>query len=113
MKKKYYHKKLIRDKIPEIIKAHGGEFELRKMSNKEFEKELKRKLIEETKELIGTSKHGMINELADVLEIIKSLSDHYKIDFKSIEKYQKDKRLKRGGFKKKLYLVWSDGPAGK
>jgi len=113
MIKKYYHQKLIRDKIPEIIKAHGGEFELRKIDDKEFEIELKKKLIEEAKELTEIPKDRVINELADVLEIIKSLSAHYKISFKNIEKYQTDKRRKRGGFKKKQFLVWSDEPAGK
>jgi len=37
---KYYHKKLIRDKIPQIIEASRGEYETRVLKGKELEKEL-------------------------------------------------------------------------
>jgi len=111
--KKYYHKKLIRDKIPEVIKANGGKYEIRSLDTTEFENELKKKLLEETKELTSAKKGDEINELADVLEITKSLSNHYKISFNNLQKYQTEKRRKRGGFKKKLFLIWSDQPAGK
>lgn len=113
MKKKYFHKKLIRDRIPEVIKASGDTGKVRKLSLKEYDKELKKKLVEEAKELAEASKDGILNELADILELTKSIADHYKIRFSAVEKYQKEKRLKRGGFKKKLFLVWSTGKAGK
>jgi len=51
--KKHYHKKLIRDKIPELIQSRGGAFETRLMNGKEYEKELRNKLIEEAKELMS------------------------------------------------------------
>jgi len=111
--KKYYHKKLIRDKIPEVIKSNGGKYEIRSLDNEEFETELKNKLLEEVKELISAKKGEEQNELADVLEITKSLSSHYKISFSNLQKYQLEKRRKRGGFKKKLFLIWSDQPAGR
>jgi len=39
---RYFHKKLVRDKIPEIIKLKGDEFEIRVMDREEFEREIKR-----------------------------------------------------------------------
>jgi predicted house-cleaning noncanonical NTP pyrophosphatase (MazG superfamily) len=45
MRKKYYHQKLIRDKIPEGIKASGDDYETRVLGKTEFEKELKKKLV--------------------------------------------------------------------
>lgn len=111
--KKYFHKKLIRDKIPEIIKAAGDEGKVTVLSAKEFEKELKKKLVEEAKELAHAPKAELLNELADVLELTKSIASNYKIRFSAVEKFQKEKRKKRGGFKKKLYLVWSTRPQGK
>jgi predicted house-cleaning noncanonical NTP pyrophosphatase (MazG superfamily) len=111
--KKYFHKKLVRDRIPEIIKANSGEFELKNINDEEFEIELKKKLLEETQELVSASKENVLNELADVLEVIKSLATHYKIPFSKVERCRVDKRKKRGGFKKKLFLVWSNLPAGK
>jgi predicted house-cleaning noncanonical NTP pyrophosphatase (MazG superfamily) len=113
MKKKYYHRKLIRDKIPEKIKTEGGKDKIRIMTRVEYEKELKKKLIEESKELMKTPKDSLINELADILEVIKSISSHYKIPYSKVEKFQEAKRKKRGGFKKRLFLIWSSEKAGK
>jgi predicted house-cleaning noncanonical NTP pyrophosphatase (MazG superfamily) len=113
MRKKYYHQKLIRDKIPEKMKKTGDEYETRVLSGALFEKELKKKLTEEAKELSKASKNELLNELADVLELTKSISTYHKIPFSEIEKFQKEKRKKRRGFKKKLFLVWSTGKGGK
>lgn len=113
MKKKYYHQKLIRDKIPEKIKAGGDDYKTRILSKAEFEKELKKKLVEESKETSYAPKKELLNELSDVLELTKSIASHYKISFSKVEMFQEEKRKKRGGFKKKLFLVWSTGKAGK
>ena len=113
MKKKYYHQKLIRDKIPEKIKAVGDDYKTRILGKTEFEKELKNKLVEESKELAKAPKEELLNELADVLELTKSFASHYKIPFSKVEKFQEEKRKKRKVFKKKLFLVWSTRKAGK
>ncbi|MEA3293097.1 MAG: nucleoside triphosphate pyrophosphohydrolase [Patescibacteria group bacterium] len=111
--KKFYHKKLIRDKIPEIIESNNGKYELRIMKENEFKKELRQKLIEESKEVIKANKKELEKELADVLEIIKSIAESEDICFKIIEKEQKARRKERGNFKKRLFLIWSDKEAGK
>lgn len=105
--KKIIYNKLIRDKIPEVIEKTGGKYEISFLSKKRYEKELKKKLIEESKEVSRASKNDLTNELADILEITKSISEHYKLDFKNIEKYQNKKRRENGGFKKRLFLLWS------
>jgi len=110
---KFYHKKLIRDKIPEIIKANNGKYKLRVMEENEFKKELKKKLIEEVKEVIEAEKSELGKELADVLELIKSIAENENIKFELVEEKQKQRRKERGGFKKKLFLIWSDRSAGK
>lgn len=113
MKRKYFHQKLVRDKIPQAIKATGDTGRFKILSPKAFEKELKKKLIEESKEVANASGDSVLDELADVLEIVKSIASHYKIRFSRVEKHQEEKRNKRGSFKKKLFLVWSTGKAGK
>ena len=105
--KKIYYNKLIRDKLPEVITQKGGKYETRVLLKKEFDKELKKKLLEESKEILEAPKKELINELSDILEIIKSIASHYKIDFKEVEKYQIKKRKERGGFLKRLFLIWS------
>lgn len=111
--RRFYHKKLIRDKIPQIIEANKGKYEIRVMNDNEFKRELKKKLVEEAKELKGTKKSELLKELADVLELINSIAESENISFEIIEKKQKQRRKERGGFKKRLFLVWSDKPAGK
>jgi len=110
---KVFHRKLIRDKIPQVIEAAGDKYEVRVMGKKEYEKELKKKLVEESKELNKTPKEKLLNEMADVLELLKSISEFYKINFKLIEEKQVQKRKERGGFKKRLFLIWSSQEAGK
>jgi len=99
---KFYHRKLIRDKIPEIIEANNGKYELRVMEEDEFKKGLKKKLIEEVKEVIEAEK----SELG-------SIAESENINFELIEEKQEQRRKERGGFKKKLFLIWSDKTAGK
>jgi predicted house-cleaning noncanonical NTP pyrophosphatase (MazG superfamily) len=111
--KRVFHQKLIRDKIPQVIKASGDKYETRVMSKKEYEKELKKKLVEEAKELNEAPKEKLTSEMADVLELLKSIADFYKIDFKSVVKKQVQKRKERGGFKKRLFLIWSSQISGK
>lgn len=110
---RYFHNKLIRDKIPEIIEANGDQCEVRVMGEEEFERELKRKLAEEASELKDTPREDLVNEMADVLELLKAIANFYGIDFEQVEKEQIEKRKKRGGFEKRLFLVWSTRPAGK
>lgn len=111
--KKVFHQKLIRDKIPQVIEASGGKYEVRVMEKEEFEKELKKKLVEEAKELMETAREDLPNEMADVLELLKSIAEFYGIVFKLIEEEQVSKRKKRGGFKKRLFLIWSSQESGR
>ena len=105
--RKIYYRKLIRDKIPEIIKANGGDFKTRILNNREFEKELRDKLVEEAKETAKAKPKDLLNELSDILELIKTIAQVHKLDFKKIEKTRIKKRRERGEFKKRLFLVWS------
>jgi len=109
---KVFHRKLIRDKIPQVIESVGDKYEIRFMDEKEYEKELKKKLVEEAKELNEAPKEKLLNEMADVLELLKSIASFYRINFKLVEEKQAQKRKERGGFKKRLFLIWSSQPTG-
>jgi len=58
-------------------------------------------------------KESIRKELADVLELIKSIAESESISLNSVEEEQERRKEKRGGFKKRLFLIWSDAPAGK
>ena len=62
--------KLVRDRIPEIIRADGKTPIIRIMDNEEYVKELDRKLCEEVEEYRAD---GYIEEMADILEVLQAV----------------------------------------
>lgn len=58
--------KLVRDRIPELIRRNGGQPRTRRLSDEEFATALTRELIEEAQEFAADATEG---ELADVLEV--------------------------------------------
>lgn len=100
------YNKLVRDKIPEIIAADNFIGRYKKLNKKEFKKALFEKIIEETAELSKASnKTDLIEELADLQEILLALYENEKISIKEIENIRKAKLKKRGGFVKKIMLL--------
>lgn len=107
--KKIYNK-LIRDRIPEIIAADGATCELKTLNNEEFIQALSEKLIEEAQEFSqAQGKKEQIKELADVMEIIKTLQKELDINPHEVEEVRQARQYKRGGFDKKLFLISTEG----
>jgi predicted house-cleaning noncanonical NTP pyrophosphatase (MazG superfamily) len=106
--KKIHYNKLIRDKIPERIKKDGAEFRIRRLGKREFEIELLKKVEEEASALPkAKNQQELIAELADVADVIDEIKTLKKITSSEIKKKQKMNFIKKGGFKKKLYLYWT------
>ena len=104
MIKKY--NKLIRDRILEIIEADGEKPYFRILNKKEYLKEIKKKIIEEARELTkAKNKKEIINEIVDTQELIDVLILELGLTKLNIQKQQKVKNKKRGGFKKRLFLI--------
>ncbi len=110
--KKYYHRKLVRDRIPEIIEFKGDLYKTRVLKMREYRKLLRKKLVEEAKELENVRKADLIKELADVLQVLKSIAELERIPFKKIEDKRKQRERERGGFRKRIFLIWSNKLAG-
>src|SRR3989339_1574702 len=107
--KKIYYRNLIRDKIPAKMMRVGAAYEVRKLGKREFEKELLKKVSEEASGLFSAkNKSEIIEELADVLDVAEEIRRHWKIKPSCLRKKQKENSVKKGGFKKKIYLVWSE-----
>lgn len=108
------YKKLVRDRIPEIMREAGKKPIVKDFSNVEnddaFELALGSKLVEEVNELLEASygKSKLMEELADVLEVLDSMREFYKIDLNELAQIKNEKKNKSGGFSKRLFLV-SDG----
>ena len=104
MVKKY--NKLIRDRILEIIKAAGERPHWRVLNKKEYLREIKKKILEEAKELTkAKNKKEVVNEIVDIQELIDVLVSELGLIKTEIKRQQKIKNKKRGGFKKRLFLI--------
>lgn len=99
------YNKLVRDKIPEIIENDGETPVVRVLNDNEYKKELEKKLKEEYEEvLLAKDKKERLEELADMLEVIRMLALLEDEDIQSVINIMDRKREKRGGFTKKLFL---------
>jgi len=106
--KRIYYNKLIRDKIPEKIKRNGGDYEIKKLSQRLFEAELLKKVGEEASGLMSSkTKDELASELADVIAVIEEIKRLKRITSKQILKALNENFDKKGGFNKRLFLVWS------
>src|SRR3989338_11221532 len=95
------HNKLVRDKIPEIIKKKGAVPITHIASDDEYWQKLKEKLQEEINEFM---KDENAEELADILEVIYTIRDYKKIDKNELELLRKKTAEERGGFKDKIII---------
>ena len=101
---KYLYNKLVRDKIPnEINCTKGRKAVYRIMDNDEYLKELNRKLLEEAHEFI---EENDIEELADVMEVIETITKLKNIKWEELRKIQNEKKNKKGSFNEKIYLEY-------
>lgn len=99
------YKKLVRDNIPDIIRSNGEKPIVRKLAKAEYKKELRKKIGEEVRELQkAKSKSDLIEELADIQEVLLALYDAEGIECSDVSTAGRKKRKKRGGFKKRLFL---------
>ena len=98
------YNKLVRDKIPEIIEGKNETPVTRILNDDEYKLELEKKLYEEYKEVIESSGEDRLFELADMIEVIKSLALLSGKTLEDITELANGKRNKRGGFEKKIFL---------
>ena len=98
------YNKLVRDNIPSIIKGNGATPITRILNEEEYKKELEKKLYEEYNEVLEASGEDRVEELADMIEVIKYLA---KLEGKKLEdviKTADEKSTKRGTFNDKIFL---------
>ncbi|RJQ36526.1 phosphoribosyl-ATP pyrophosphohydrolase [Candidatus Parcubacteria bacterium] len=95
-------RKLIRDRIPEIIAAKGERAVTRVLNDEEFAVALENKLLEEVQEMrLGDNK---AEEIADIYEVLDALIRARGFSAEEIMRLKDKKRAERGGFEKKLLL---------
>lgn len=95
------YKKLVRDKIPEKIQKSGGSPITRILDDKEYLKELVRKLKEETSEF---EEDYSVEELADIQEVLFAIREALGIRAVELEDIRRMKAQTNGRFKQRIFL---------
>ena len=100
MKTIRYHK-LVRDRIPEIIEESGKTCVWSVLSEEDYLRLLDEKLNEELAEY---QESKSMEELADLMEVIRAVAAARGSDIAEVERIRKEKAEKRGGFEKRILL---------
>ena len=99
---KVKYKKLVRDRIPEIIEATGKTCVTEILSDADYLRMVDAKLDEEMAEY---HKDQNIEELADLLEVIRAATIARGYTLEELEAVRAKKADNRGGFEKKILLI--------
>lgn len=90
--------KLVRDRIPELARANDSKATFRTAEQGEVRGLLHRKLGEECEEAAVAGVEGILDELADVLEVVYALAASYGYSETAVDLARSVKRFSRGGF---------------
>lgn len=101
------YRKLVRDKIPEIIENAGKTCTTEVLSDAEYLQMLDMKLEEELKEYYQDKN---LEELADLMEVIFAVAEARGYSIAELEQVRKKKANERGGFKQKIFLKQVSDP---
>lgn len=99
------YNKLVRDRIPQIIKANGVKCKTHIAKDDEYQALLIAKLNEEVDEFIH---NPCAEEIADILEVIEAVARLNGISLDEIKQQKLEKRKNRGSFTKRIVLEWTD-----
>jgi predicted house-cleaning noncanonical NTP pyrophosphatase (MazG superfamily) len=104
------YRKLVRDLIPQHILARGEIVDFRKIPRGELKPALLRKLTEETSEAVAAnSDSALMEELADVLEVVRALAEECGGGLGDVTERADRKRRRKGGFEAGYELVATGG----
>ena len=95
------HNKLVRDRIPEIIRGAGKICSARILPQEEYIAALDAKLREELEEYQADKS---MEELADLLEVMHAVIEARGHTFEEVEALRREKAEMRGGFREKIWL---------
>ncbi len=96
--------KLIRDKLPAIMRGQGLAVFDRRLDDADFDASLRTKLLEEAAEAqAAADREELAGELADLAEVILALGALHGLSAADIEARRLAKRDERGGFDARVF----------
>ncbi len=96
--------KLVRDRIPQIIRSRGAEPIIHIAEPAEYRRRLRDKLGEEVAEFLDADDEAAPEELADILEVVRALAADLGVEPEHLEKLRETKSADRGAFTDRV--VW-------
>ena len=103
--------KLVRDNIPEMIKDKGESVYISNLNGDELLRALRYKLVEECFEVLDAlDPDEILEELADVSEVIDGILSFLKFKKSKLLQKQKQKKEKVGGFEEGVVLRQTNNP---
>lgn len=98
-----YYNKLVGDKIPEIIEKEGKSYLFRKLYlDREYEKALKEKLLEECNDYFESEG---IEELVDIVEVVLAILKTKGMSIDEFDRPRTTKNIEKGGFDNQIFLI--------
>jgi len=94
-------KKLVRDRIPEIMSSQHKVFCCYQANQEEYRERLKEKLKEEVEEFLAAE---TIEELVDILDVLEAISQVYSFQDEQIQAIRQEKQINRGKFAQRYVI---------
>jgi len=103
--RKFKFEKIVRDLIPEMMIQKGAKLNVKNLEKKDVIFFLKEKLLEELQEVNEACDNvSLIEELADLYEVIRGIICAIGSDLEELERVRKQKFDSKGGFLKAPYI---------
>lgn len=98
------YNKLVRDKIPDIIKSKGEKCKFEVLNDEDYKDFLDKKLNEEVAEYQSSKS---LSELADIIEVVYAIAKTRGFTPEQMEELRILKEKSKGGFNKGILLIES------
>jgi predicted house-cleaning noncanonical NTP pyrophosphatase (MazG superfamily) len=105
-----YYNKLVRDNIPDMIRAKRESCESRQITDvQEFQQELFKKIKEEATSLaMVRTKEEFLDEYSDLMMVLETIMHQLEVTPEDVHAAREANLLRKGGYKHQHYLLWSE-----
>jgi predicted house-cleaning noncanonical NTP pyrophosphatase (MazG superfamily) len=104
--------KLIRDRLPQIMRDQGLAVFERHLTGDDLALALRDKLMEEAREAVSATEAELLDELADVSEVVRALAATIGRTAEDVELARQAKHAARGGFELGVWNAAVEAEAG-
>jgi len=111
--RRFIQNKLWRDKAVDRLEQMGSKIHWSRLEADQFAEQLKTKFMEEAEEVCrAKTKESLLEEIADVLEVITSFCELHEVTLREVIEIQKKKQEERGGFQGRKFVTIAEHPVG-